>query len=65
MNKITFAFASAFAFFSEFFFEFCLNDDLFRSENDLFRMKESSVIRDKERSRKSMNRQKQLFKRFN
>ena len=28
-------------------------------------MRESSVIRDKERSRKSMNRQKQLFERFN
>ena len=28
-------------------------------------MRESFVIRDKERSRKSMNRQKQLFKRFN
>ena len=27
-------------------------------------MKESSAIRDKERSRKSINRQKQLFERF-
>ena len=35
-----------------------------RFEDDFFRMRESSIIRDKERSRKSMNRQKQLFERF-
>ena len=49
---------------SESFFESRSDDDLFRFEDDLLRVRESSVIRDKERSRESMNRQKQLFERF-
>ena len=61
MNEIT----SAFASLSESFSESRSNDDLSRFEDDLFRVRESSVIRDKERSRKSMSRQKQFLERFN
>ena len=60
MNKMTFVFAS----FFESSFKFRSNDDLSRFENNLFRVRKSSVIRNKERSRKSMNRQKQFFKQF-
>ena len=79
MNEMTSAFASAFApaFASAFapafapfsesspesFSEPRSDDDLSRSEDDLLRMRESSVIRDKGRPRGSMNRQKQLFER--
>ena len=45
---------------SRFFFESHFND----SNDDLLRIKESSVIRDKNRQRKSVSRQKQMFERF-
>ena len=64
MNEMTSAFASSSESFSESFSESRSDDDLSRSENDLLRVRESSIIRDKERSRESMSRQKQLFERF-
>ena len=47
-----------------FFFESHFND-LFRFDDDLLRIKKSSVIRDKDRSRESVSKQKQMFERFN
>ena len=49
---------------SRFFFESHLND-LSRSDDNLLRIRESSIIRDKDRSRESVSKQKQMFKRFN
>ena len=46
------------------FFESHFNDRS-RFDDDLLRVIESSVIRDKDRSRKSMSRQKEMFERFN
>ena len=37
---------------------------MFRFDDDLLRIRESSVIRDKDPSRKSVNRQEQMFERF-
>ena len=44
-----------------FLFESHFND----SDDDLLRVKESSVIRDKDRQRESMSKQEQMFERFN
>ena len=51
---------------SRFFLESHFNNlSRFNDDQNLLRIRESSVIRDKDRSRKSVNREKQMFKRSN